>query len=260
MSTNPAEDGEISFQPTSSERATEDDLNAGGIDMSPVERNFHFKRATDLLPPPIGGNYKLIQTGSKQAKSIIQDVASSELTGCVIASNDAHKTRSALLLYQGRAVGCIYTTKTMPLTQPTEDAIKLVVRDLEFPNSTVKVYPLPESTVLPMSALFLGYPVFRSDDMEASEYIEYITKFLKNREQTACLAISLMQSCATCLCLIYQGNFSGALYVEDQEVIRDHKFVMELLRNEPDANVEASILPPGLTTDSKPYGFEILEE
>ncbi len=174
MPTNPTEDDEISFLPTSSDVATEDDENAGGIDMSPVERNFHFKRATDLLPPPIGNNYKIIQTGDKQAKQLVQEWVASELTGCVIASNNAHKTRSALLLYQGKAVGCIYTTKTMPLTQPTEEAIKLVVRDLEFPNSTVKIYPLNENTVLPMSALFLGYPIFRTDDLDAAEYVDYI--------------------------------------------------------------------------------------
>ncbi len=259
MPTNPTEDDEISFLPTSSDVATEDDANAGGIDMSPVERNFHFKRATDLLPPPVGNNYKIVQTGDKQSKLLVQEWVASELTGCVISSNNAHKTRSALLLYQGKAVGCIYTTKTMPLTQPTEDAIKLVVRDLEFPNSTVKIYPLHENTVLPMSALFLGYPIFRTDDLDAAEYVDYICGWLKNREQTACLAISLPQSFATCLCLIHQGSFTGALYVEDQELIRDQKFVMELLRNEPDANVEASILPPELTS-SEQYGFDMLED
>jgi len=110
-----------------------------------------------------------------------------------------------------------------------------------------------------MSALFLGYPIFRTDDLDAAEYVDYICGWLKNREQTACLAINLPQSYATCLCLIYQGTFTGALYVEDQELIRDQKFVQELLRNEPDANVEASILPPELTS-SEQYGFDMLEE
>jgi hypothetical protein len=260
MPTNPKEDDELSFLPTSSDLATDPDHDElGGIDMSPVKRAFHFKRATDLLPPPIGNNFKTIQTGNKDVRELVQEWVDSALTGCVIASNDQHKTRSAMLLYQGKAVGCIYTTKTMPLTQPTEEAIKLVVRDLEFPNSMVKIYPLQDSTVLPMSALFLGYPIFRTDDFDAAGYVEYICGWLKNREQTACLAINLPQSYATCLCLIYQGTFTGALYVEDQELIRDQKFVMELLRNEPEANVEASILPPELTS-SELYGFEILKD
>lgn len=256
MPTNPAEDDEISFKPISSETG-EDDL--GVIDMSPKSRAFHFKRATDLLPPPLGNSYKTVHTGDKEAKSLVKDWVSNQLTGCVIASNNAHKTRSALLLYRGKAVGCIYTTKTMPLTQPTEEAIKLMVRDLQFPNSIVKVYPLSESTVMPMSALFLGYPIFRTDDLGAAEYVDYICGWLKNREQTACLAINLPQSYATCLCLIYQGTFAGALYVEDQELIRDQKFVMELLRSEPEANVEASILPPELSSSDK-YGVEMPEE
>jgi len=258
MAKKPTEDDEISFQPDS-EIATEEELSAGGINMSPVKRSFHFKRAIDLLPPPIGNSFKIMQTSEMNARQIIEDWASSALTGCVISSNDAHKTRSGLLLYQGRAVGCIYATKTMPLTQPTEEAIKLVVRDLHYPNGTIKVYPLHETTVLPMSALFLGYPVFRTDDMSAAEYVEFICKWLKTRAQTACLAISLRESFSTCLAFIHQGVFSCAFYVEDQEVVRDQKFVMELLRNEPSADVEASILPPELGV-TEPFGYKILEE
>lgn len=258
MSKNPSEDDEISFQPTS-EIATEEELSAGGIDMSPVKRSFHFKRAIDLLPPPIGNSFKIIQTNETTARQLLEEWSSSAFTGCVISSNDAHKTRSGFLLYQGRAVGCIYATKTMPLTQPTEEAIKLVVRDLHYPNGTIKVYPLHESTILPLSALFLGFPVFRTDDMNAAEYVDYICKWLKSRSQTACLAISLTESFSTCLAFVHQGVFSSAFYVEDQEVVRDQKFVMELLRNEPNANVEASILPPELGV-TEPFGFKILEE
>ncbi|HEY9678814.1 MAG TPA: hypothetical protein V6C76_12460 [Drouetiella sp.] len=253
------DDEEISFQPTSLDSAEADLDASGGIDMSPIRRAFHFKRATDLLPPPTVNSWRTIQTGDRPGAEIVQEWVDDDLTGCVIASNNQHKTRSALLLYRGKGVGCIYTTKTMPLTQPTEEAIKLLVRDLDHPNSVVKVYALPESTVVPMSALFLGYPIFRTDDLDAIGYTDYMCGWLKNRQQSACLAINLPQSCSTCLCLIHQGEFSGAFYVEDQEMIRDQKFVMELLRNEPGAHVEASILPPELTS-SDSYGYGLLEK
>jgi hypothetical protein len=271
--TKKEEDDEISFLPPSSgdsiathpnqaEPAEPIDASEAehGIDMSPVRRAFNFKRATDLLPPPIGNKFKTIQTRSKEARTIVQDITAHAATGCLIASNNQRKTRAAMLLYQGRAVGCIYTTKTMPLTQPTEQAIKLMIRDLDFPNTLVKNYELPLSTILPMSALFLGYPIFRNDDLDATGYLEYISTWLKHRAQTACLAISLPQSASTCLVFIYQGKFSGALYVEDQELISDQKFVLELLRNDEDAYVEASILPPELISAEAVYGFDLLSD
>ena len=46
-------------------------------------------------------------------------------------------------------------------------------------------------------------------------------------------------------------------HVEDQHFTEDKEFVYELLRSDKDANVEASILPPEMTSSAVRFGFSL---
>lgn len=188
---------------------------------------------------------------------LITDLEGGMRTGCVKASSEDRLSRAAMLLYRGRAVGCIYGCKSMPDTLPTEQSLQTMLTDLSLPETKVMIYDLPENVTLAMSALFLGYPVTRSDDYDARSYMDYICSWFESKGQTACLAISLKQTMATCLVFIYKGQFCGAFYVEDQKFTQDKQFVYELLRNDPSSSVEASILPPEMTSSAVRFGFSL---
>jgi len=221
-------------------------------------REFHLRRATDLVLPPL-------QTDSENRFKIedydlewlITDLEGGMRTGCVKASSESKLSRSAMLLYKGRAVGCIYGCKSSPETQPTEQSLQLMLADLERPDTDVRMYDLPEGVTLAMSALFLGYPVQRNDDYDALGYMEYICSWFENKAQTACLAITLPSSAATCLAFIHKGHFCGAFYVEDQKFTEDIEFVRQLLHNDSQANIEASILPTEMTSSAVRFGFSL---
>jgi len=221
-------------------------------------RKFHLKRATDLILPPIDKDsleeFKIVDY---DVEWLITNLEGGMRTGCVKAACESKLSRSAMLLYRGRAVGCIYGCKSMPDTQPTEQSLQNMLADLEVPDTDVKMYDLPENVTLAMSALFLGYPVQRNDDYDARAYMDYICGWFESKGNTACLAITLPSNSATCLGYVYKGQFCGAFYVEDQQFRTDKEFVYELLRNDPRANVEASILPPEMTSSAVRFGFSL---
>jgi hypothetical protein len=221
-------------------------------------RKFHLKRATDLILPPIDGeSLNEFKIEDYDIEWLITDLEGGMRTGCVKAACESKLSRSAMLLYRGRAVGCIYGCKSMPDTQPTEQSLQNMLADLEVPDTDVKIYDLPENVTLAMSALFLGYPVQRNDDYDARAYMDYICGWFESKGNTACLAITLPSNSATCLGFVYKGQFCGAFYVEDQQFRTDKEFVYELLRNDPRANVEASILPPEMTSSAVRFGFSL---
>jgi hypothetical protein len=108
-----------------------------------------------------------------------------------------------------------------------------------------------------MSALFMGYPVKRTDDYDTRAYFDYICQWAANKNQTACLSVILPASNGNCFAYIYKGQFAGAFYVEDQMFTQDKNFVYRLLRNDDQAIIEASILPPELTSSAVRFGFSI---
>ncbi len=231
---------------------------AFGVWAATTPRKFHLKRATDLILPPIDReSLNEFKIEDYDLEWLITDLEGGMRTGCVKAACESKLSRSAMLLYRGRAVGCIYGCKSMPDTQPTEQSLQNMLSDLEVPDTDVKIYDLPENVTLAMSALFLGYPVQRNDDYDARAYMDYICGWFESKGNTACLAITLPSNSATCLGYVYKGQFCGAFYVEDQQFRTDKDFVYELLKNDPRANVEASILPPEMTSSAVRFGFSL---
>src|SRR4030095_10519528 len=71
-------------------------------------RQFHLKRATDLMIPPIDGSQpNTFKIGEYDLEWLITDLEGGMRTGCVKAACQERKSRSAMLLYRGRVVGCI---------------------------------------------------------------------------------------------------------------------------------------------------------
>ncbi len=221
-------------------------------------RSFHMKRATDLMIPPISAEYAVrINMEEYDLEWLITDLEGGARTCCVKASCESNKSRSSLLLYRGRVLGCIYGSRSTPDTRPTEESLQMMLTSLNFSDSEVEIYDLPESVVLAMSALFLGYPVYRNDDYDTRAYMDYICGWFEGKQLTACLAITLPSNASTCLAFVYRGQFCGAFYVEDQRFTTDREFVYQLFRNDPKANIEASILPSELTSSSVRFGFSL---
>ncbi len=225
---------------------------------SSTPRKFHYKRATDLIMTPMdSASLNEFKIADYDLEWLITDLEGGMKTGCVKAWCKRKLSRSAILLYRGRVVGCIYSCKSEPDTQTTEKSLQKMLGDLEIPDSDVQGYDLPENITLAISALFLGYPVQRNDDYDARAYMDYICAWFESKGITACLAITLPSNSATCLGYVYKGQFCGAFYVEDQQFKPDKEFVYELLRNDPRANVEASILPTEMTSAAIRFGFSL---
>lgn len=222
--------------------------------------NFRLRRAIDLILPPVDSSVKPTDVNIIEGDDLlwlITDLEGGMRTGCVKALCEGKKSRSALLLYKGRAVGCIYGNKELKEPVPTEASLQMMLTDCQMPGTQLLMYGLPEDVTLAMSALFLGYPVERSDDLDARAYMDYIMDWFAQKEQTACLAFSLPATGGTLLAFIHRGQFVGSFYVENQEFSRDINFVYDLIGKDPESAVEASILPPELTTSSVRFGFSL---
>lgn len=222
--------------------------------------NFRLRRAIDLILPPLDKNQQPNKMNIGQSDDLlwlITDLEGGMRTGCVKAFCEGRKSRSAVLLYRGRAVGCIYGTKGMTDPLPTESSLQMMLSDCQTPNTQLVMYGLPEEVTLAMSALFLGYPVERTDDLDARSYMDYIMNWFAQKQQTACLAYSVYEASGTLLAFVHRGAFVGAFYVESQEFSRDINFVYNMIAQDKSARVEASILPPELTSASVRLGFSL---
>lgn len=218
-----------------------------------------WRRATDIVLPPIDDQKaRDFKIGEVNLDDLIKELESTGFTGCVKGFSEVYKSRSAALLYRGRVVGCIYGNESLQIRQTTEFSLQMMLHDLQDRSATVIIYTLPEEVTLSMSALFLGYPVERSDDLDARQYLDYICDWLQVKQETGCLSMDLPSTHAIVLVYIHEGKYLGAFFVEHQQFSNDISFVYNLLRSEPGTQCAASFLPAEMTTKTaEPLGFSL---
>jgi len=218
----------------------------------------HLKRAVDLILPSLRtASNNSFKIADYDLEWLITDLEGGMRTCSVKAESKVTPSRSAMLMYRGRAVGCVYTSAQHLEPPPVEESLQLMLTDLSLPNTEVAIYDLSEGLTLAMSALFMGYPVKRTDDYDARPYLDYICNWLESKGQTACLAITLPDNAGNCFVYVHAGQFVGAFYVEDQTFTQDKTYLYQLLEENPKANVEVSILPTEMVSSVVRFGYSI---
>jgi hypothetical protein len=246
----------ISLEPDKTAAGNEADAAFNVWAENPSE--ISFQRATDLLvPPPDPESVDSFVMKERSLEWVLTDAEGGMRTGCIRIVSDKNQTRSAILLYRGRCVGCITGNRVMGNGISKELALGQALKQLEDEDTGVSIYPLPDELTLPLSALFFGYPVERTDNLDTQSYLDYLLDWLNNKQQTACIALSFPAHHATCLIFVYQGAFKGAFHIDRQEFSNIIDPVRKLLKVEPTASFEASILPLEILSPAMRFGYSL---
>ena len=214
-------------------------------------RTYKLRRAIDIVMPPLSTTaISPLRSGDYDIAKLITDLEEGQLTGCVKMICDERLSRGALILFRGRAVGCIYGKKPMVEPYPIESAIQMLLLDSFLPETKLTIYDLPDEVVLSMSAMFLGVPVLEKDFAKKKELKSLIVPLKKETAILTALANNEM-----CLAFLHEGEVFGSFHVDDQKFNDQGSAFDEVIEKAPDSKVEISILPSEMTTDKVLFGY-----
>lgn len=216
------------------------------------------RRATDLLLPPINpADQQTFSIAEHDLEWLVTYLEGGMRSGCLKASSENVRSRSGILLYRGRCVGCIYTSNQVIESPGQEEALQCALADLRLPDTKVTLYDLPQNLVLASAALFLGYPVENRENLMSRAYFDYTLHWLAEKKHTACLAIALSKRLGHCFAHVYRGQYIGSFNVEDQTLAKEKTSVYAILDDDPQAVVNVLILPAELTSTAVRFGFNL---
>ncbi len=220
-----------------------------------------FKRACDLLVPPLSLSDKqsllTFQMFEHNLPWLIENVEGNERTGCIKVSCEDTKSRALALFYRGRVVGCACESVTKPVTLPTRKALKVMLTMLQNPETKVTLYDLPENIILPMSSLFLGFPLERNPNTSTGKHIDHWLNWFAENNSTACLAVTGAPPIYTNLAFINRGKLIGVYDVENQKFSHCEKLDATFLDQIPTATCEASLHSPNWQNGKKQPGYRL---
>lgn len=224
-------------------------------------RTYKLRRAVDVIMPAAQPDeVKHYTVGSSNLTEIFAELEASQFTGCIKSDCEEKPSRAAALIYRGRVVGGIYGTRTPSEPYTAEVALNMMMLDLGSEGTTLKIYPLPDQVVLPMSAMFLGFPApvddFLSDDALVQSVVE-ICNELVSRKETGCITVTLPKTEELCLVYVHAGKCPGYFNVDFQRFAVDLNQLDNLIAGDVDARLELFLLPPEMTSLHVSFGYSL---
>src|SRR5262249_21261097 len=81
------------------------------------------RRATSMMPVAAsGGTREVANTGALRFHQLLVSLEGNQRTGCLRIVSPRRKARSAILIYKGRVVGCLYGSKKLDCHSLQQDA------------------------------------------------------------------------------------------------------------------------------------------
>ncbi len=220
-------------------------------------RNFEVKRAIDMIMPHPDGRADLTMRGGDfNIENLMRDLEASKLTGCIKAESEVALSRSAALLYKGRAVGCVYGKKNHESKPDVEGTLRAMLADLQLEETQLLIYALPIEVVLCMSSLFFGIPVDSQDSVPLTRHFPKLVSRLVEREETACLAVGDSTGFEV-LGYIYRGEQFGSFSILDQRFETGLELLLEACSESDNSRSDAYLLPKEMTSPSVLFGYSL---
>ncbi|MBX9568070.1 MAG: hypothetical protein K2X77_04205 [Candidatus Obscuribacterales bacterium] len=218
-------------------------------------------RAIDLVMPPIQSAPVLLKSKDK-SHEFFPSLEASQFTGCLKVTSQKRLSRSAVVLFRGRAVGSVYTTKASPDPYRFEVGLQKMLEDVSVSDSDaeLEMYELRDKLVLPMSAMFLGYIDNTVHELSNSEYAEKMLEYFSREGGTSCLSLMQDGKAPCALGFICDGEFQGSYSINDRVFSQDKEFFFSLLEKVPNAKLKTYVLPAAMTTESVLFGYSLNSE
>lgn len=222
--------------------------------------NVKLRRAVDLIMPSITG----VLTHSLSAKEcnieqLMKDIESAKLTGCIKCTSDIALSRSAVLVYQGRAVGCIYGSKNLAEAHLFDKALKNMFNDIKNEDASILVYELPKEIVLSMSSLFIGCPVQENTNpaLGAMQFINKVISDLEKEHETACFVLTENEKSSKGLGFLYKGRRQGSFSIIEQTYENGFEQLLNLAKEDDNLEGNAYLLPREMISNSVLLGYSL---
>ncbi|MBX9771000.1 MAG: hypothetical protein K2X29_06495 [Candidatus Obscuribacterales bacterium] len=168
------------------------------------------RRAIDLMPAQLAhSEAETTQTSQVRFHQLLINVEGSQVTGCFKVVSPITRSRSSILLYRGRALGCVFGERTLKHQLFGEEGLACALEDLSSPDNTLIVHQLPEDIVLAAASLFQGQPLSISYQISAQDYFQAAMDMLLQSGSPGCIVVKQKHDDAMAMVYINRNKTVG---------------------------------------------------
>lgn len=207
-----------------------------------INNNDGCKRAVGFFPDTAKRTPELRDTVTLRFHHLLVSLEGLERTGCLKVTSHGSRSRSAILLYKGRVVGCVYGRKNMRGQYLQKDAHKYALADLASPGNILDAYELPEELVLAAASLFYGETLQLDPAQSLAAIFDSALSSLMRSGLPGTVVVNTYNEETVCIIYVAQGKIVGVFSAQDGWTHGTAESVKRFL-NGANGSIHASILP-----------------
>lgn len=202
------------------------------------------RRAIGLIPVPPRTHIREVgQSNNLKYHQLLISIEGNHQTCCLRVVSPRHKSRSAIMVFRGRVLGCLYGNKSLKQQLFGQEALERAMSDLSHPESILDAYLLPEDLVLAAGALFHGNALHFSTALTNEKTYESACEILMRSNMPGCVVINTGNDLAVCMVYLFGGRIVGVYSFKEGWVETSYEAGLNHLLETHDARVVATMLP-----------------
>ncbi len=215
------------------------------------------RRATNLLPAPVTTSDVLLKGASINGYSnLLLSLEANQKSGCLIIQSEKNKSRSGILIFRGRILGCMYGQKELKNYLFDAYAYEQALKDLQGLRKTVDVYGLKDEIVVASAALFHG-PAFEEPGMSPRSFVEEVMGQLVESNVPGCIVLTDKSDQSTFMVYVFAGQIVGIHSSKKGWLQADLAAVYKYISKFPNQRVQACVLPCRNVVEVNQYSFSL---
>ncbi len=216
------------------------------------------RRAVNLIPLPVASDgHEIAQTQSVRFHHLLVSIEGNLRTCCLKIISPRKKSRSAILIFRGRVVGCLYGRKSLGFQVMQQDAQMHALADLAAPGNILDAYQLPEELVLAAASLFHGQVLTFSAGATAEQLLTAAVQQIGSFSLPGCVVVNTDEDEMVCQVYMSGGKIIGVFSSQDGWVEPTLQAALSYLASSGNCKVMASVLAIRTVDDASALGFSL---
>ncbi|PWU00905.1 MAG: hypothetical protein C5B53_03470 [Candidatus Melainabacteria bacterium] len=237
-------------------------LVAGELMKTPDEQEIAYsgsnRRATSMLPTSQSGPPDQFQSLTKSDyQRLLLSIQNKRQSCCLQIESETNKSRSAILIFRGRILGCIYGKQGLQQHVFNEAAYVLALKDLASADHTITIYSLDEELVIAAAALFHGKTIEISEYANAQHIFDFAHDSLVQFNMPGSISIVGENDLSVCMVYIFAGKIVGVYSDKSGWTEPTYAAVRQHLTEHPGVRIRACMLPARNTHEVNQLTFKV---
>jgi hypothetical protein len=216
------------------------------------------RRAISLLPiPPLESEHEITRSEDFKYQQVLLNIEARQTTCCLRIISSSIKSRSAILIFRGRVIGCMYGNKKLKHQLFGEHAHQKAMDDLAQPKNIVDLYELSEEVVLAAASLFHGSVMKVEPDVPVIQLYQQAVEDMIASNSVGCVVLSDSEGLAKCLVYLFAGKIAGVFSFVDGWLEPSFDSGLEILKLTTNGRIMASALNAANETEAIQLCFSL---